>query len=226
MEKKIKFSENPTAQKTLYGAIIGLLCLAAIIIGIVAASGSSNDVILDPDDSEVNGGIEDGGNENEGEGEGEAPAPENERLSFIAPAAGTVMKGHSTDIPVFSETLEAWRVHTGIDIATEEGAPVFAAEEGEVTRIYNDPMLGATVEISHRDGMVTRYSNLNAETSLTVGLTVEKGAEIGKVGDSAISELADEPHLHFEMLSEGVKVDPLAYIGEEAQKSSLGISGD
>ena len=43
MEKKIKFSDNPTVAKTVYGAIIALLCITAIIIGIVAANNRKKD---------------------------------------------------------------------------------------------------------------------------------------------------------------------------------------
>ena len=45
----------------------------------------------------------------------------------------------------------------------------------------------------------------------------------GVVGDSSVSELAEEPHLHFEVLLKDVKVNPLDYINEESKKASLGI---
>ena len=57
-----------------------------------------------------------------------------------------------------------------------------------------------------------------------MGDTVAAGDKIGVVGDSSISELADEPHLHFEVLLKGVKVNPLDYINEESKKASLGMS--
>jgi len=225
LEKRIKFSENPTAQKTLWGSVIALLCLAAIIVGIIAA-GTSDDTLLEPNDPTVNGDVGgDGAGDGDGSGDStpEEPAPKPEKVTYIAPVAGAVVKNHSLTVPVFSETLEAWRIHTGIDISCEEGAPVFAAADGEVTRVYNDPMLGTTVEIRHADGMLTRYSNLSGEGLVSVGTEVESGAEIARVGDSAISELADETHLHFDMISGETKVDPLEYLTEESKKASLGI---
>lgn len=228
MENRIKFSENPTAQKTLWGSVIALLCLAAIIVGIIAAS-SGDETVMEPDDPTVNGDVNGGGAGDEG-GNGDGvtpdPEPEKEKVTYIAPVAGVVVKNHSLTIPVFSETLEAWRIHTGIDISCEMGASVFAAADGEVTRVYNDPMLGTTVELKHADGMITRYSNLSSEGLVSVGTEVEQGAQIAKVGDSSISELADEAHLHFDMISGETKVDPLEYIGEEAKESSLGIKAD
>ena len=228
LEKRIKFSENPTAQKTLWGSVIALLCLAAIIVGIVAAGTDGDDTLLEPDDPTVNGDVggdstSDGGT---GDGNTEPPATKPEKVTYIAPMAGAVVKTHSLTVPVFSETLEAWRIHTGIDISCEEGASVFAAADGVVTRVYNDPMLGTTVELRHADGMLTRYSNLASDGLVSVGTEVEKGAEIAKVGDSAISELADEAHLHFDMIAGETKVDPLDYIDAESQRVSLGIEID
>ena len=228
MEKKFKFSENPTVAKALYGALIAVLCISAIVIGIVAANNRKKDAIKAPDitpPSENIGegnGNGNGGNENEGEKPDDKPA-DNEKLSFIAPVSGRVMKGHSLTVPVFSETLEAWKIHTGIDISTDENADVFAAAGGEVTRVYSSAMLGNTVEITHEGGIKTVYSNLAADGLVAVGTVVESGAKIGRVGDSAISELADEAHLHFELLVNEASVNPLDYIGEESKKASLGI---
>ena len=227
LEKKFKFSENPTVAKALYGALIAILCISAIVIGIVAANNRKQDAVKDPGSTPPSDNIGEGdggnaGNENEGEKPDDKPA-DNEKLSFIAPVSGRVMKGHSLTVPVFSETLEAWKIHMGIDISTDENADVFAAAGGEVTRVYSDAMLGNTVEITHEGGIKTVYSNLAADGLVTVGTVVESGAKIGKVGDSAISELADEAHLHFEMLVSGVSVNPLDYISEESKSASLGI---
>ena len=227
MEKKFKFSENPTVAKALYGAVVALLCVSAIVIGIVAANNRKKEAVKEPDNSNIgDNGENQGGNgsENEGEGENKDDKPaDNEKLSFISPVAGRVMKEHSLTIPVFSETLEAWKIHTGIDISTEENADVFAAAGGEVTRVYSSAMLGNTVEITHEGGIKTVYSNLAADGLVTVGTVVDAGAKIGRVGDSAISELADEAHLHFELLVNEASVNPLDYIGEESKKTSLGI---
>ena len=134
------------------------------------------------------------------------------------------MKEHSLELPVFSLTLGEWRVHTGIDISCEEGSGVFASEAGVVSGIYSDPMLGYTVEITHRDNIKTRYSNLSSDIGeLKVGDTVACGDRIGSVGDTSVSELAEEPHLHFEVLLKDAKVNPMDYICEESKKSSLGI---
>ena len=198
MEKKIKFSDKPLTTRIIYAVVVAILCLTAIIIGIVAAANRVNDT---PD---------------------ETPKPK--PLAFVSPIVGTVVKDHDLTTPVFSETLGEWRVHAGIDISAEEGANVYASETGTVSGIYKDPKLGYTVEITHEGGIVTRYSNLAASgDEFKVGDTVKSGEVIGTVGDSTTSELADEPHLHFELLVNGKKMHPLDYITKESQKASLGI---
>ena len=217
MEKKIDFSDKSTRAKIVYAAVIAILCITAIVVGIVGAASKTNDAPV-----EEKPPVSDGSGETNPP-EDTTPKPE-PKLSFIAPTAGTVAKEHSLEMPVFSITLGEWRVHTGIDIACDEGAGVFASEAGVVSGIYSDPMLGYTVEITHRNDMKTRYSNLSSDIGeLKVGDTVALGDKIGVVGDSSISELAEEPHLHFEVLLKDVKVNPMDYINEESKKSSLGI---
>ncbi len=221
MEKKFKFSENPTVAKAVYGGIIALLCITAIVIGIVAAN-SRKTPTPTPNDSTPpvtdNGG--------EGNGNGGEDETKKDPVVFISPVIGTVMKPHSTTVPVYSETLEEWRIHTGIDISTAEGADVFAAAAGKVTNVYSAPLLGQTVEITHSDGSITRYSNLSKDGLVKVDTDVKAGEKIGAVGDSAISEIADEAHLHFELLIEDAAADPLEYMSEDAKKVSLGITND
>ena len=219
MEKKIDFSDKSTRAKIVYAAVIAILCITAIVVGIVSAASKAKDV--PPAD---NPPVENGGGDEQKPPVEETPQPE-VKLSFIAPAAGTVVKEHSLEIPVFSLTLGEWRVHTGIDVSCEEGAGVFASEAGVVSGIYSDPMLGYTVEITHKDNLKTRYSNLASDVGeLKVGDTVARGDKIGVVGDTSLSELAEEPHLHFEVLLKDVKVNPMDYINEESKKASLGIN--
>ena len=84
-------------------------------------------------------------------------------------------------------------------------------------------MLGNKIEITHADGMVSVYANLAPDGLPKVGDKVVAGQKIATVGDSSISELAEEPHLHFALYANGIAVDPLEYISEESKKVSLGI---
>ncbi len=226
MEKKFRFSDQPRRVKIIYAAVIGVLCVTAVVIGIVSAASRKNDTPLD-DDPVVS--LPDG---DEGEGDGQTPDGDGgnedttpEKLSFVSPVVGEVTKHHSLDTPVFSNTLNEWRVHTGIDISAEEGAEVCASAGGTVTRVYSDALLGKTVEITHEGGIVSIYSNL-ATASITVseGDEVKSGTVIGRVGDTSLSELADEAHLHFGIKVNGVSVNPLDYISDSSKQASLGMT--
>ena len=143
---------------------------------------------------------------------------------MVSPVVGEITKSHSIDTPVFSNTLGEWRVHTGIDISADEGSSVYCAADGVVTKIYNDPLFGKSVEVTHDGGIISIYSNLSSsDIAVSEGETVSSGSLIGKVGDTSLSELADEPHLHFTVKVEGVSVNPLDYISEESKAASLGI---
>ena len=233
MEKKIKFSDNPNLAKTIYGIIIAMLCITAIVIGIVAANNRSDNTLQnDPPASDNQNPNEenpaptppDEEKPNE-EKPSEPPVKKPEKKSFLSPAAGSVSKGHSLTVPVFSATLEEWRVHSGIDISCDDGAQVFAAFDGTVSEVYTDPLLGCTVVIDHGSDVKTMYSNLkNDDTLIEVGTSLAAGEAIGTVGDTSLSELAEEPHLHFEVSVGGVKANPLEYISDESKSASLGIS--
>lgn len=137
--------------------------------------------------------------------------PKKVELHFIAPLQGEITKDFSDSSLVYSETLEEWTVHLGIDIKAEKGSAVSASEKGTVESIKNDPRYGLTVTIAHENGYKTIYSNLLSAEFITEGQEVEKGQTIGSVGDNAAFEIADEAHLHFEMKKDGETVNPSNY---------------
>ena len=133
-------------------------------------------------------------------------------LSFQKPVDGEIVREFAQDNLVYSETLEEWVTHNGIDIKADKTTVVKAAEAGVVKSIKNDPRYGLTIVIEHNDEYQTVYSNLLTSEFVVEGESVEKGQSIGTVGNSAVFEIADEPHLHFEILKNSVQVDPSIYI--------------
>lgn len=218
MEKKFSFSDQPKRVKVIYCVAIAILCITAIVIGIVGAA-SANEELPPTSNNSTPPSSDNGTTE-----EPEVTKPEEKPTVYLAPAVGTVTNTHSTDTPVFSPTLGEWRVHTGIDIAADEGSEVRSIADGKVTKVFNHPMHGKTVEITHKGDIVSIYSNLS-DKGITVkeGDNVTAGAKIGVVGDTTVKELADEPHLHFELRFKGNSVNPLSYISEESKKASFGI---
>lgn len=133
-------------------------------------------------------------------------------LSFQKPVDGEIMKGYAKDNLVYSETLQEWTTHLGIDIKAEKTTVVKAAEAGTVKTIKNDPRYGLTITIEHSDGYQTVYSNLLSSEFVVEGEKVEKGQSIGTVGNTAAFEVADAPHLHFEILKDSIPIDPTTYM--------------
>ena len=133
-------------------------------------------------------------------------------LSFQRPVEGEIVREFAQDNLVYSATLEEWVTHNGIDIKADKTTVVKSAEAGVVKSIKNDPRYGLTIVIEHDDVYQTVYSNLLTSEFVVEGETVEKGQSIGTVGNSAVFEIADEPHLHFEILKDSVQVDPSIYL--------------
>ncbi len=146
-----------------------------------------------------------------------APGPDGSgesRGKMVAPIEGGVIaKGYSGDELIYSATLDQYVVHRGVDIEAAPETPVIAVKGGTVTKVYNDDKLGITIEISHGSGYVTRYSNLSTDRMVEEGDVVEAGDVISGVGITALFESSDPPHLHFEVLQDGIPIDPVQFAG-------------
>ena len=141
----------------------------------------------------------------------ENKAIENNELNFIAPASGEILKDFADDSLIYSNTLEEWTTHLGIDIKADKTSIVVASEAGKIESIKNDPRYGLTITIDHGNNYKTVYSNLLTTEFVQLGESVEKGQTIATVGDTASFEILDEPHLHFEMYKDGIAVNPTLY---------------
>ena len=133
---------------------------------------------------------------------------------FLSPVSGVIAKSHSVEIPVYSLTMDDYRTHSGVDIAAEAGTSVRAAAAGTVKEIWDDPMMGKCLSITHKGGAVSIYKNLAAEipAGIEAGTEVEAGTVIGAVGESALIETAEEPHLHFELRINGTEANPADFM--------------
>ena len=142
----------------------------------------------------------------------ESQKQENKELSFIKPVDGEISKEYAKDNLVYSETLKEWTTHLGIDIKADKTTVVKAAEAGTIKSIKNDPRYGLTIVIDHGNGYESIYANLLTSEFVVENEKVEKGQSIGTVGNTAVFEIADEPHLHFEIQKDSIQVDPNLYI--------------
>ncbi|PIJ63531.1 M23 family metallopeptidase [Mesotoga sp. H07.pep.5.3] len=118
--------------------------------------------------------------------------------------------------------------HSGIDIAVQKDAPVFASKDGMVMEAQESGGYGLNIIIQHYDGSKTRYSHLN-HISVYVGQRVLRGELIGRVGETG---RATGPHLHFEIIDSNDQcrnprsyLTGINYMYVRREADSLGVGG-
>lgn len=130
-----------------------------------------------------------------------------------APVSGKIIKDFSLDDLIYSATMDDWRTHSGVDIAASLDTPVTAVKDGTLKKVYEDSLLGTTVIIHHpSDGTDSVYCNLKDVTNDPIGTELKTGDMIGRIGSTAVSELSDEPHLHFEIRLDDESLDPKEFV--------------
>ncbi len=130
-----------------------------------------------------------------------------ESLPSIYPTEGYLSSAFSRSR--WHPILNRARPHEGIDIAAPIGTPILAAAKGRVTFAGRNGDYGYMVEINHGNGLSTRYAHMNQQPVVRKGQMVERWQKIGEVGKSG---LASAPHLHYEVLKNGVPQNPTSYI--------------
>lgn len=138
-----------------------------------------------------------------------------EPVTMIMPVQGEMLKQHALDKLVFNQTLQEWSTHCGIDISCNEGERVLAVLSGTVESVNNDLMQGNTVVIDHGNGLKTFYASLESvDDSVTAGAKLNAGDVIGVAGKTAMNEISDGVHLHFEVWKDGIQTDPMEYLAD------------
>lgn len=100
------------------------------------------------------------------------------------------------------------KMHKGIDFRGKVGTPILASGPGVISWSGRHPEFGIMVEISHGNGLVTRYAH-NSKSLVQVGTLVEKGQKIALMGRTG---RATGVHLHYEVLKNGRQVNPSHYM--------------
>ena len=111
----------------------------------------------------------------------------------------------------YSQRRGAWRMHTGVDLAADEGTPVLAASAGRVLLVESISGYGTTVLLDHGAGWQTLYAHL-LSTSVATGQRLNQGEVLGAVG---MTGSASGPHLHFELRRRGpslLALDPTPHL--------------
>jgi murein DD-endopeptidase MepM/ murein hydrolase activator NlpD len=123
----------------------------------------------------------------------------------ILPTRGWISSGYSERIDPFTKTRK-W--HNGIDISCPRGTPVYAPAKGVISQRSYKEDFGNTIEISHENGLMTRFAHLD-RFNVSPGQRVKRGDLIGYVGTTGRSTA---PHLHYEIHQGEKSVDPIKYV--------------
>ena len=135
---------------------------------------------------------------------------------YVFPLSNTVQKSFSIEMPLYSETMGDWRLHTGVDFAGEEGQKVKAMARGTIASVTDDSIWGKKVVIDHGVGVESHYYGVLSKVE--EGDTVDVGTLIGTLAEIPC-ESAQSPHLHLEVYVDGKPVDPISVIGLEVRYS-------
>jgi murein DD-endopeptidase MepM/ murein hydrolase activator NlpD len=99
-------------------------------------------------------------------------------------------------------------LHTGLDFSADPGTPILAAAGGMVTSSGYHPQYGNLLEIDHGNGLTTRYAHAQ-RVLVKVGDLIKRGQQVALVGNTGRST---GPHLHFEVMVDGVMQDPAKFL--------------
>jgi murein DD-endopeptidase MepM/ murein hydrolase activator NlpD len=99
-------------------------------------------------------------------------------------------------------------LHTGIDFQANPGTPILAAAGGVVVTSESHPAYGNMIEVDHGNDLITRYAHAS-RSWVSRGDLVKRGQRIAEVGNTGRST---GPHLHFEVLVQGVPQDPQKFL--------------
>ena len=130
------------------------------------------------------------------------------RTPSILPVHGLIGSGFSWRRDPFTGRRQ---FHHGLDIAAPEGTPVYAPADGIVVKTERNGGYGRVLYISHGNALVTRYGHLH-DYKVRPGQKVHRGEVIALVGNTGRSTA---PHLHYEVLVGGKRVDPMKYVLED-----------
>lgn len=131
---------------------------------------------------------------------------------FDWPLSGDVIKDFAINSLVYSNTLNEWCTHEGVDIAGKEGDVIVSVEDGIVERIFEDEKYGETIVISHENGYKTFYSFVLPQNLSEENQKVRKGEAIGHLTSCTKFEANDVTHLHFEISKDGERLSPITEI--------------
>ena len=146
----------------------------------------------------------------DGQGGGEGAIDQG--VSYDEDAAYDVLITPVPSVNISSPFGPRWgKFHSGVDFALAQGNPIYAADDGTVYYAGYSGGYGKLIKIDHGNGMQTYYAHCSS-LNVSEGQQVKTGETIGRIGSTGNST---GPHLHFEVIINGNRVDPLDFLGLE-----------
>lgn len=137
-----------------------------------------------------------------------------ESIPSLRPSAGPIISDYGMRVhPIFGYM----KFHSGIDISSAYGAPIYSAAYGRVTYSGYYSGYGYAVIIDHENGLSTLYGHCSSLVAKE-GEIVRKGQLIARIGSTGIST---GPHLHYEVHAAGTAIDPVAYLDDASPRVAM-----
>ncbi|MCS7013595.1 MAG: M23 family metallopeptidase [Chloroherpetonaceae bacterium] len=148
---------------------------------------------------------------------------ENKRFFACLPAIKPIDGTRTSPFGMrFHPIYRIMKFHSGQDFHAPIGTPVYATGDGVVESAQYNDGYGNCIIIDHGFGLKTLYAHLS-KCLVKPGQAVRRGENIGLSGNTGVS---DSPHLHYEVIKDGVKVNPLAYMLDEISPSEFLAAAD
>jgi len=126
---------------------------------------------------------------------------------LLIPAAGSIVRSYGFN---YDETWQDYRMHQGVDIATNSGDTIVAVADGIISELATEGLWGGAVVIDHGDWQ-SKYYCISPAEGLKVGQNVAAGEIIALAAEPGLKEEAQGCHLHFELWMDGRAQDPSPY---------------
>lgn len=140
-----------------------------------------------------------------------------EKRQALAAATPTIWPAHGWLTDSFGNRPDPFtgekEFHTGLDISTDKGQPVYATANGTVQSAGWANAYGNMIVLDHGFGLITRYAHLD-HFSVRPGDTVRRGDVVGFVGATG---RATGDHVHYEVLANGETLNPLRFLVDRVQ---------
>ncbi len=123
-----------------------------------------------------------------------------------------VIREYSEKEPSYSNTLDVWEIHKGLDVKGKKGSKVKSIISGKIVDVFEDDQHGVSVKVESKDKLTVVYSNLDSKLSVKKNEEIKEGDVVGKVGNTTSVESLDGSHVHVTAYKDGKSIDPMTLI--------------